>query len=173
MLAALAARVADGRGISDATWTRDVQEVGMALWPDDASAEHLSARRDHTNLTHIAGDMAGRLAGNDAARAEWLASDPLSVRVHDGFVTASGAGSAAYRAWVVGDGRALLEERFADAPGRAPAPLGRAAHSARRRGGWISRIPAVRRSSAGAGRDAESPAADGGTPTPGPSPRTA
>jgi hypothetical protein len=120
LLAALAARVADGRGISDATWTRDVQEVGMALWPDDASREHLAARRDHTNLTHIAGDMAGRLAGNDAVRAEWLASDPLSVRVHDGFVAASGAGMAAYRAWVVGDGRALLEERFQMFQGERP-----------------------------------------------------
>ena len=85
----------------------------MALWPDDALGEHLAARRDHTNLTHIAGDMAGRLAGSDAARAEWLENDPLSVRVHDAFVQASQAGTAAYRAWVVGGGRALLEERFA------------------------------------------------------------
>jgi len=120
LLAALAARVADGRGISDATWTRDVQEVGMALWPDDAFGEHLAARRDHTHLTHIAGDMAGRLAGNEAARTEWMETDPLSVRVHDGFVVASSAGAAAYRAWVVGGGRALLEERFAALQGERP-----------------------------------------------------
>ena len=120
LLAGLSTRVADGRGISDGTWTRDVQEVGMSLWPDDASATDLAARRDHTNLTHIAGDMAGRLAGDDAARAEWLANDPISVRVHDGFVAASSAGVEAYRTWVVGDGRALLEERFRMLQGERP-----------------------------------------------------
>lgn len=112
LLEALATRVADGRGISDVTWTRDVQEVGMALWPDDASGEHLAARRNHTHLTHIAGDMAGRLAGNETARAEWMASDPSSVHVHDAFVAASRAGVEAYRAWVVGGGRTLLRERI-------------------------------------------------------------
>jgi len=120
LLAALSTRVTDGRGISDATWTRDVQEAGMALWPDDADPEHLTARRDHTNLTHIAGDMAGRLAGNEEARADWLATDPISVRVHDGFVEASAAGASAYRAWVIGGGRALIEERFALLQGDAP-----------------------------------------------------
>ena len=92
----------------------------MALWPEDGKTEHLAARRDHTNLTHIAGDMAGRLAGDDVARAEWLLSDPISVRVHDGFVEASAGGVSAYRAWVVGAGRALLEERFALLQGEAP-----------------------------------------------------
>ena len=120
LLEALAARVGDGRGISDSSWTRDVQEVGMALWPDDASASDLAARRDHTNLTHIAGDMAGRLAAGEAARAEWLESDPLSVRVHDAFVAASTSGADAYRDWVVGAGRALLEERFRALQGERP-----------------------------------------------------
>jgi len=114
LLEALASRVARGEGISDATWTRDVQEVGAALWPDDADSAHLAARRDHTNLAHIAGDMAAALADDGlGAREDWLARDPGSVRIHDAFVTASAGGPDAYRAWVTGAGRALLAERVA------------------------------------------------------------
>ena len=37
------------------------------------------------------------VAGDDVARSDWLENDPISVRVHDGFVEASGAGGLADR----------------------------------------------------------------------------
>jgi len=112
LLDRLGRRVAGGEGISDATWTRDVAEAGLALWPDAASEDHAAARRDHASLAHIAGDLAGWLrTGGTEARGEWEARDATSLEVHDAFVGAVGRGPDGYRAWVVTEGRALLARR--------------------------------------------------------------
>lgn len=122
LLAGLEGRVRSGDGISDASWTREVQEVGLALWPDrpeaiDATAQ--AARQAHTHLAHIAGDMAGQLrAGGETARADWLVSDPLSVEVHDGFLEAARGGPDAYRLWVEGAGAEILRRRVEALGGR-------------------------------------------------------
>jgi hypothetical protein len=112
--------VTEGGGISDATWTREVEEVGLALWPDTTDADALAARRTHTNLSHIAGDMAKWLTQGQEARADWLARDPTSVTIHDAYATAVGQGVEAYRVWVEGDGRRLLEARLAAIAGDPP-----------------------------------------------------
>ena len=111
LLADLSARVADGRGISDGTWTMDVQEVAMALWPDDVSPAALRARVDHTNLAHIAGDLARRMAQDPSVRAQTEAQDPSSLAIHDAFVAASATGPDAYRRWIEDEGHDLLEAR--------------------------------------------------------------
>ena len=120
LLAGLAARVKDGRGISDQTWTMDVQEVGMALWPGEASAANLAFRRAHTNLSHIAGDLARRLADDPGVREALIEQDPVELSIHDSFVEQSAAGAEAYRAWVETKGRALLEERLKRLTGDRP-----------------------------------------------------
>lgn len=120
LLEALSTRVAEGRGISDVTWTMDVQEVAMALWPDDSSQTALAARRDHTNAAHIAGDMARRIAADPGVRAVTLESDPTSIEIHDAFVAASVQGEEAYRSWIENEGRALLEARVRAIAGERP-----------------------------------------------------
>ncbi|MFV1958381.1 MAG: hypothetical protein ACC662_03095 [Planctomycetota bacterium] len=112
VLAVLAHRVADGKGISDDTWAGDVQAVALACWPDLRSTAQAIARRDHANLATIAGDMTVQLlVGGPGARAAWKTRDPTSIEIHDAFVEAAGAGSDAYRAWVEGEGRRLLVKR--------------------------------------------------------------
>lgn len=120
LLDGLAARVTEGGGISDATWTKEVEEVGLALWPDTTDPEALSARRAHANLSHIAGDMAKWFVAGEEARADWLARDPTSVSIHDAYATAVGQGVDAYRAWVETGGRQLLQERLDAIAGDPP-----------------------------------------------------
>ncbi|MHC5009902.1 MAG: hypothetical protein ACYTG6_03005 [Planctomycetota bacterium] len=123
-LAHLAGRVEGGEGMSDATWSEDVLAVALALWPVDDRApapEALAAHRTHSNLAHIAGDMAVQLSrGGVEAREDWLERDPGSVAIYDAFVTACRAGPDAYRAWVEGDGAALLRKRVEAITGRPP-----------------------------------------------------
>jgi hypothetical protein len=110
VLAELSRRVAEGAGISDGTWTTEVQAVAFALWPADVDQAR-EARRQHTNLAHIAGDMTVQLLLAPDARDAWRERDPLSLEIHDAFVAASRAGVDAYRRWVEGEGTALLERR--------------------------------------------------------------
>jgi hypothetical protein len=123
LLEALAERVASGRGISDDSWTREVQEVGLALWPDqpgEGAPLSQAARQTHTHLAHIAGDMAVQLGGpaGAEARRSWGESDPLSVDIHDEFLTAAAGGAGAYRLWVEGSGGDLLRRRVEALGGR-------------------------------------------------------
>ena len=93
-------------------WVRAVQETSLLLWTE-ASVDARAARRLHHNLALIAGDVGVQLAALGPAGREGLErTDPTSLSIHDGFRAALGQGTDAYRAWVVGEGRALLEQRM-------------------------------------------------------------
>jgi hypothetical protein len=112
LLASLVERMASGRALDDASWTDDVERVGLAIWPrQDADAE--AARRVQAHLAHIAGDVARDLAREgDAARTRWSHDDPGSVEIHDAVLAAARGGPDVWRAFVEGKGRDLLEARI-------------------------------------------------------------
>jgi hypothetical protein len=113
-LAALRAAWSGGRGMETAALVERIQDAGAALWPatgpEDARA--LAAQKAHRELAVIAADVARDLAKDPAERAGWAARDPESLAIHDGHAAALAQGAAGYRAWVEGEGSAMLRRRI-------------------------------------------------------------
>jgi hypothetical protein len=113
-LGALRAEMASGAGMDGAALLERIQDAGAAIWPgtgpEDAAATR--AQRAHQDLSVIAADVARDLARDPAERAAWTERDPESVAIHDAHRAALAKDVAAYRAWVEGDGAALLRRRI-------------------------------------------------------------
>lgn len=112
LLEDLRIRLDGGSEVVDDAWIRAVGEVAVLLWPD-ASGSANAARRTHHNLGLIAGDVTVQLlVEGEGGRARFAERDPTSLAIHDAFRAALAEGPDAYRAWVEGEGRRLLERRM-------------------------------------------------------------
>lgn len=112
LLEDLRTRLDGGGEVLDDAWIRAVGEVAVLLWPD-ASGSANGARRTHHNLALIAGDVTVQLlVEGEGGRARFAQRDPTSLAIHDAFRAALAEGPDAYRAWVEGAGRQLLERRM-------------------------------------------------------------
>ncbi|MDF1702869.1 MAG: hypothetical protein P1V36_17095, partial [Planctomycetota bacterium] len=57
LLARLHGRVADGRGLGDATYERDVRDVAEVIWPADAPAAERAGAQVHMQLAAVAAEV--------------------------------------------------------------------------------------------------------------------
>jgi hypothetical protein len=106
--------LATGKGLDGPSWTDGVQRAAVDLWPGTGEKDlpAQAARKTHSDLAYIAGDVARDLAADPKARASWQERDPGSVEIHDAVLAASGKGAKAYRAFVEGEGAELLRRRI-------------------------------------------------------------
>lgn len=95
-----------GRGLDGNGWTALVQRAAVDLWPGtgEGDVEAQSARKVHSDLAYIAGDVAQR-------RAARQTNDAMEDEIHDGLLAAAAKGPAAYRAWIAKEGTALRTRR--------------------------------------------------------------
>lgn len=114
VLAGLRERIADGRGHSDPTFDKDVQDVAAVLWEPTAQGAAAEAAQVHVQVASIAGEVGRWLARSETARVERAASNPTDLALHDAFLEAAGKGPEVYRAWC-GDAGAKLLEKHAEA----------------------------------------------------------
>jgi hypothetical protein len=127
-LAALREAVSSGRGLGDPAFPELVGRAATDLWPGSGPTDVASqaARKSHTDLSNIAGDVAREIASGAEARAAAVERDPGSVEIHDAFLAASAGAVPAYRTWVETEGAALLRKRVEAILGAAgPPPSGR------------------------------------------------
>jgi len=109
LLTALRSRIDEGRGHSDPSFDKNVQDVAAVLWASDASVEVRQAAQVHMQVAAIAGEVGRWLSASEGARAEREASNPTDVALFDAFLVAAGKGPEAYRTWCSTDGAKLLE----------------------------------------------------------------
>ena len=110
LLATLHARVADGRGLADAAFERDVQSVAAVLWDLAAGGHSPAPAQVHVQISSVAAEVGAWLAASETARAEREKSHPVDVQIHDAFLEAASCGPEAYRTWCGDAGAALLKQ---------------------------------------------------------------
>ena len=111
LLEDLRTRVASGRGHSDPSYQRSVENVASVLFDTgaDASEEDLLGARSHMQVAAIVGEVGGWLAASKEARAEREKSHPTDVAIHDRFLEVAVGGPDAYAVWCRTDAPELLK----------------------------------------------------------------
>ena len=112
LLSDLRERVAAGRGHSDVSYQRSVEDVASVLFDTgaEAPAEDLDGARAHMQVAAIAGEVSVWLRAGADERAAREKSHPTDVAIHDRFLEVSQGGPEAYKAWCAEGAPALLRD---------------------------------------------------------------